>query len=402
MDATLSARLRSVYEDLHAHPELSGQEHRTAGIAAGWLSEQGYQVIEGLGGTGVAGVLSQGDGPTVLLRADMDALPVTEETGLPYASTVEGVMHACGHDMHVTCLLGAASQLAAARGQWRGTLVTVFQPAEETAAGAKGMVDDGLYQKVPRPDIVLGQHVSPLPAGMLGLRPGPAFAANDSLRITLYGRGGHGSLPEMTIDPVVLAAATVLRLQTVVSREVAGGDTAVLTVGAINAGTKSNIIPDRAELLVSVRTYSPHVRSRVLEAINRIVAGEAQTAGAPRAPDIAPLEAAPAVINDQDATDRTRPAVESVVGTGHVIDPGPITGSEDVGVLAQAADAPIVFWLLGGADPSHFADAASAEQIVRIVKSLPSNHSPHFHPAPEPTITIGADALAAAARHWLD
>lgn len=268
--------------------------------------------------------------------------------------------------------------------------------------GAKGMVDDGLYQKVPRPDIVLGQHVSPLPAGVLGLRPGPAFAATDSLRITLYGRGGHGSLPEMSIDPVVLAAATVLRLQTVVSREVAGADTAVLTVGAINAGTKSNIIPDRAELLVNVRTYSPQVRTRLLEAINRIVAGEAQTAGAPRPPDIAPLEAAPAVINDHDAAARTRPAVESVVGTGHVIDPGRITASEDVGVLAQAADAPIVFWLLGGADPGHFADAGSAEHFTRIVKSLPSNHSPHFHLAPEPTITIGTGALTAAARHWLD
>jgi amidohydrolase len=401
MNATVATRLRSTYEDLHRHPELSDQEHRTAAIAARWLREHGYEVHEGIGTTGVAGVLRRGAGPTVLLRADMDALPVREETGLPYASTVDGVMHACGHDMHVTCLLGAAAVLAAADEQWHGTLISVLQPAEELAAGARGMVDDGLYDKVPRPDIVLGQHVAPLPAGMLGLRPGPAFAASDSLRITLYGRGGHGSRPETTVDPVVLAAATVLRLQTVVSREVPGGETAVLTVGASNAGTKSNIIPDRAELLVNVRTYAPEVRARVLAAIERIVHGEAQAAGSPQPPSIEPLDVAPAVINDPDATIRTRPVLESVVGAGRVVDPGPVTGSEDVGVLAEAAGAPIVYWLLGGADPAHFADARSVDQIVQVVGALPSNHSPHYHPVPDPTIEVGVGALVVAARHWL-
>ncbi|MEU4294580.1 amidohydrolase [Kribbella sp. NPDC026596] len=401
MDATLLARLRTTYEDLHAHPELSGEERRTAGIAAEWLRELGFEVSEGVGRTGVVGVLSHGDGPTVLLRADMDALPVAEETGLAYASTVDGVMHACGHDMHVTCLLGAAVELAAARDEWHGTLVVVFQPAEETASGAQGMIDDGLYQKVPKPDIVLGQHVAPIPAGVLGLQPGPAFASNDSLRVTLFGRGGHGSRPEATVDPVVLAAATTLRLQTVVSREVAGGDTAVVTVGALNAGTKANIIPDHAELLLSVRTYSEQVRTRVLGAIERIVAGEAQTAGAPRPPTIERSEAAPALINDPAAAERTLEALASVVGTERVVTPGPVTGSEDVGVLAQAADAPIVFWLLGGADPADFAGAASMEQISAVVADLPSNHSPHYHPVPSPTIEVGVAALAAAARHWL-
>ena len=394
-------RLRDIYLDLHAHPELSHQERRTAGIAAAWLRDHGFLVHEGIGGTGVAGVLTNGEGPTVLLRADMDALPVQEDTGLPYASTVEGVMHACGHDVHVTCLMGAAAQLSVDRKKWRGTLIVVFQPAEETADGARAMIDGGLYDVVPTPDVVLGQHVAPLPAGVIGLRPGPAFAASDSLRVTLYGRGGHGSRPEATVDPVVMAAATVMRLQTVVSREVAGGDTAVLTVGASNAGTKANVIPDQAELLLNVRSYDAGVRERVLEAINRIVSAEARAANAPREPVIERFESAPAVLNDVDACERTRAALESVVGAGRVVDPGPVTGSEDVGVLATAAQVPIVFWLLGGADPALFAGAASFPEIAAVVGAIPSNHSPHFAPLPSPTLHIGVAALVAAAQTWL-
>ena len=401
MEITLAARLRSIYEDLHAHPELSMHEHRTAGIAAAWLREHGYAVHEGLGTTGVVGVLANGPGPTVLLRADMDALPVQEQTGLPYTSLTDGVMHACGHDVHVTCLLGAAAELAAGRDSWRGTLVALFQPAEETAAGARAMIDDALYETVPRPDVVLGQHVAPLPAGLLGLRPGPAFAATDSLRITMHGRGGHGSRPEVTVDPVVMAAATVMRLHTVVSREVAGGDTAVLTVGASNAGTKANIIPDRAELLLNVRSYDPGVRERVLGAIGRIVTAEAQAAGAPRPAEVETIETAPAVVNDVGACERIRAALESVVGAGHVVDPGPVTGSEDVGILASAAGAPIVFWLLGGADPALFADATSVPELAAAMAGIPSNHSPYYAPVPEPTLAIGVAALQAAARTWL-
>ncbi len=398
----MSTDLRSIYEDLHAHPELSMAEHRTAGIAAAWLRERGYEVHDGIGGTGVVGVLRNGSGPTVLLRADMDALPVAEDTGLPYASTVDGVMHACGHDMHVTCLLGAADELAVTRESWQGTLITLFQPAEETIAGARAMIDGGLFSTVPRPDVVLGQHVAPIPAGVLGLRLGPAFAASDSLRVTMFGRGGHGSRPEATVDPVVMAAATVLRLQTVVSREVAGTDTAVLTVGALNAGSKNNIIPDRAELLLNIRSYTPDVRERVLAAVERIVTAEAQASGAPQPPTIEHVESAPAVVNDLAAGERTRPSLESVVGPGRVVDPGPVTGSEDVGLLASAAGVPIVFWLLGGADPAHFADSATAEEMAAVVAGLPSNHSPHYAPVPEPTITIGVNALVAAARAWLD
>lgn len=397
----LASRLRDLYRDLHAHPELSSQEHRTAGIAASWLKDAGFEVIEGIATTGVAGVLRNGEGPAVLLRADMDALPVTEATGLGYASQADGVMHACGHDMHVTCLLGAASELAASRADWSGTVVAVFQPAEETAAGAMGMVADGLFERVPRPDVVLGQHVSPLPAGTIGLRAGPAFAATDALRIMLFGAGGHGSRPETTVDPVVMAAATVMRLQGIVAREVSATDMAVVTIGAMRAGTKNNIIPDDAELLLSIRSYDPAVRAKVLKAIERIVHAEAQASGATREPQIELMESAPAVINDAAAVDRTRAALAGVAGAGRLVDPGPVTGSEDVGVLAAAAGAPIVFWLLGGADPAAFAGASGIADIARIVAGLPSNHSPLYAPVEDPTIRTGTNALSAAARAWL-
>lgn len=405
----LLPRLQDLYRDLHSHPELSFAEHRTAGIAATWLRDQGFAVTEGVGATGVTGVLRRGEGPVVLLRADMDALPVAENTGLPYASQARAldpdgrevpVMHACGHDMHVTCLLGAAAVLAVDT-SWAGTVVVVFQPAEEVVQGATAMVQDGLYDIVPRPDVVLGQHVAPLPAGFLGLRSGPAFAATDSLRVALYGEGGHGSRPEATVDPVVMAAATVLRLQTVISREVAGSDTAVLTVGSVQAGTKANIIPDQAELLLNVRSYDPEVRRRVLAAITRIVEGEAQVAGAPRLPDIESIETAPALVNDVEGATRTRPALEAVVGPGRLIDPGPVTGSEDVGVLATAAGAPCVFWLLGGADPTLFAETRDVQEMRNLITSLPSNHSPTYAPVIDPTIRIGVQALVAAARAWL-
>jgi hippurate hydrolase len=401
MDDDLVSRLTTVYRDLHTHPELSGEEHRTAAIAATRLRELGHDVVEGVGGTGVVGILRNGAGPTVLLRADMDALPVTEATGLPYASEVEGVMHACGHDVHVTCLLGAAERLTANRDTWSGTLVCLFQPAEETVSGAQAMVDDDLFARVPRPDVVLGQHVAPGPAGTLGLRSGQAFAASDSLRVTLHGAGGHGSRPDATVDPVVMAAATVMRLQTLVSREVAGTDTAVVTVGALNAGTKANIIPDDAHLLLNVRSSDDAVRSHLLEAIGRVVRAEAEASRAPRPPVIEVFESAPAVVNDPDAVVRTRGALESVVGPGRVVDPGPVTGSEDVGVIAAAAGAPLVYWLLGGADPAAFAGASTADQVMRVVAGLPSNHSPQFAPVEDPTLRVGVDALVAAATHWL-
>ncbi|GAA2477522.1 amidohydrolase [Terrabacter carboxydivorans] len=406
---SLLPRIRSVYRDLHEHPELSFAEHRTAGVAAAWMRELGMTVVEGVGVTGVTGLLRRGDGPVVLLRADMDGLPVAEATGLAYASSARGVdpegrdvpvMHACGHDVHVTCLLGALSVLAA-DSSWAGTVVAVLQPAEELGKGARAMVEDGLYDRVPRPDVVLGQHVAPIPAGVIGLRPGPAFAATDSLKVTLYGSGGHGSRPEATVDPVVMAASTVMRLQTIVSREVAGTDTAVLTVGSLQAGTKSNIIPDEAVLLLNLRTYDPRVRDRVLGAVTRIVEGEAAAAGAPRPPVIETFEQAPAVVNDVAGAERTKPALEAVVGAGRVLDPGPVTGSEDVGVLATSAGAPCVFWLLGGADPALFAAADDLEGILAVMATVPSNHSPLYAPVIDPTLEIGVRALVGAAGTWL-
>ncbi len=396
-----------VYRDLHAHPELSFQEERTAGVVSAHLTSLGYDVTTGVGGTGVVGVLERGDGPVVLLRADMDGLPVQEQTGLPYASAQRGVaadgtdvpvMHACGHDVHVTCLLGACAALAADHA-WSGTVLAVFQPAEEKGAGARAMIDDGLFDRFPAPVVVLGQHVAPLPAGVIGLRSGPAFAASDGVRITLHGEGGHGSRPEATVDPVVMAAATVMRLQTIVSREVAGGETAVVTIGTLHAGTASNVIPSSAEMVLNIRTYSEDVRTRVLAAVERIARGEAAASGAPREPEVECFDAFPAVVNDPAAVERTRSALLSA--TPIVVDPGPVTGSEDVGLLAVGAGVPCVYWLLGGADPAQFEGATGMDDIAARVRLLPSNHSPMFAPVVEPTLSVGIAALASAAKEWL-
>jgi amidohydrolase len=402
------AALADLYRDLHAHPELAFREERTAGIVAARLRDLGYETTSGIGRTGVAGVLRNGAGPLVLLRADMDALPVAEQTGLPYASTARGtdagedvpVMHACGHDMHVACLLGAAAALAADRSSWRGTLLLVFQPAEETGEGARAMVGDGLFDRFGAPAVVLGQHVSPIPAGLLGLRPGPAFAACDALRVVLHGQGGHGSRPETSVDPVLMAAATVMRLQGIVSRELAPAETAVVTVGALHAGTKENIIADQAELLLSVRTFDSGVRSRTLRAIERVVRGEAAVSGAPREPEISVLSSLPAVVNDAVACAVTSDAFGAFFGPGLVLDPGPVMGSEDVGLLAGAG-VPCVYWLLGGADPALFAGVSGVAEAAEIVRALPSNHSPRFAPVIEPTLRTGVAALACAARAWL-
>ncbi|MEV8523403.1 amidohydrolase [Streptomyces sp. NPDC052000] len=391
--------LAALYRDLHAHPELSFAEHRTAAEVARRAGELGYDVTTGVGRTGVVAVLANGPGPTVLLRADFDALPVRERTGLDYASTTEGVMHACGHDMHVTCLLGALGLLAEARSLWSGTVLGVFQPAEEIGQGARAMLDDGFYERFGTPDIVLGQHVAPFPAGMIGAHAGPAFAATDALKVVMYGRGAHGSRPEASVDPVVMAASTVLRLQTVVSREVPAGETAVVTVGALNAGTKDNIIPDEAELKLNIRTYKDEVRTKVLGAVERIVRGEAVVAGAEREPDITEIDSFPVLVNDADALARTMAAVGAVIGADKVIDPGPVTGSEDVGLFGTEAQVPVFYWLFGGVDAEEFGAAFAAGTRDR---DIPSNHSPFFAPLVEPTLTTGVTALTTAALAWLD
>jgi hippurate hydrolase len=397
------------YRPRHPHPGRSYQETETAAIVAHSLTALGYEVAAGIGRTGVVGMLRRGDGPVVLLRADMDGLPVEEATGLPYASTARGVdsdgvrvavMHACGHDIHVSCLLGAAQQLAADLA-WTGTLMIVGQPAEEVGTGARAMISDGLYERFGRPDIVLGQHVGPIPAGLIAIHPGPAYAATDSLKVTLYGKGGHGSRPEACIDPVVMAAATVMRLQGVVSREVAGGDTAVVTVGVMRAGTKVNIIPDTAEIQINVRSYDPVVRETVLAAIYRIVRAEAAASGAPQEPHFEHTDAFPAVVNDPAASARTAEAMRAFFGAGGVMDPGPVTGSEDVGEFATAAGVPCVYWVLGGADPAVFAGVTDAVGMTRVMAGIPSNHSSKFAPVVSPTLGAGVAALVTAARAWL-
>ena len=391
-----------LYRDLHAHPELPHQEHRTAGVVAARLREAGCEVHEGVGGTGVVGILDRGDGATVLLRADMDALPVREESGVPYASratTADGtaVMHACGHDVHVACLLGAVALLASAAEQWSGRLVALFQPAEETADGARGMVEDGLVDLVGGVDVAMAQHVLPFPAGTVGTRPGPVLSAADSMRITVHGRGAHGSMPQAAVDPVVLAAMIVVRLQTVVAREVAPGDTAVLTVGSIQAGTKSNVIPDHAVLQLNVRTYDERTRATVLAAIERIVRAECAASGSPQEPELELFDRYPLTDNDTEVTDRVAGAFAAYFGDRAVELPQQ-SASEDFSDLPRALGAPYTYWGIGGIDPDTY---RAAEQAGRVAQDIPVNHSASFVPVIQPTLDTGTQALVTAALAWL-
>ncbi|WP_114588917.1 amidohydrolase [Microbacterium arborescens] len=399
--------LDALYTDLHRHPELSFQETRTAAVIAARLSELGLEHEEGIGRTGVVTAIRNGDGPVVWLRADMDGLPVPEQTGLEYASTARGVdpagndvpvMHACGHDMHVTALLGALEQLIATQHEWSGTVVAVFQPAEEYGAGSQAMIADGVLDRFPKPDIVLGQHVTPLPAGVIGVRPGTQMAASDGLSVVLHGRGGHGSRPHSTIDPVVMAAATVMRLQTIVSREVDPRDVAVVTVGSIHAGLKNNIIPAEAKLELSLRYPDDAARERVMAKVERIVRAEAAASGAETEPTITVDHTLPPTINDHTATARLTAAFERAFGEGSVVDPGMFTGSEDVSWFAREAGVPLVFWFWGGVDPQKFADAVAAGTVER---DIPTNHSPFFAPVMHPTIERGVENLVVAAREFL-
>ena len=385
-DATRS-ELEALYKDLHAHPELSFAEHRTAGIAAERLDAAGFTVSTGIGGTGVAGVLRNGDGPAVLLRADMDALPVREETGLDYASDVMAtdargerthVMHACGHDMHVTWLCGAVASLAAGRDDWQGTVIAVFQPAEEIGAGARAMLDDGLLRQVGVPDVVLGQHVFPREAGTVLYRAGAMLGAAESWDVTLYGRGGHGSQPERTVDPVVMAASAVLRLQTLVARELAPAELGVVTVSRLRAGHAENVIPDTATITLNFRAFDAGVQRRLTEGARRIIDAEAAASGAPRAPSYQTLSAFPVTVNDAGLTARLAGVLRGAV------EMEPVMGSEDFGLFGTAAGAPSVFWGIGGS-----------------WDGAPGNHSPLFAPVLETTLPAGVAALVSAARHVL-
>ena len=403
----ISAWQERVYKQLHAHPELSFQETETAALAASKLNELRYEVFQGIGRTGVVGILRNGEGQTVLARADMDALPVKENTGLPYASTMTvtddagetvSVAHACGHDAHVTCLLGAAELLANARKSWGGTFIALFQPAEEVAGGAKAMMADGLRERIPKPDVAFSQHVLAHPAGTIGTQVGPVLSAGDSIRITLHGKGAHGSMPHNSVDPVVLAALVVVRLQTIVSRETKPGEFAVLTVGSSVAGSKSNIIADRAVLLVNLRTYDMAVRQRMIESIERMVKAECEAAGSPHAPEFEYYDQYPLTENDPEVTEKITSAFRSHFGSQTIFDLGQVTASEDFSHIPDALGTPYTYWGVGCIDPDKYERALKAG---RVEQDIPVNHSEFFAPVIEPTLSTGTQALVVAALTYL-
>lgn len=372
-------------------------EHATAERIEQELTAVGLSPMR-VGGTGVVVVIKNGPGTTVLARADTDALPVTEDTGLEYSSEVPGVMHACGHDMHAAALLGAVRVMNESRDAWSGTYIAVFQPGEETAAGAQAMLDDGLYDLVPRPDVALSQHVMVAEAGTIGTIPGPVLSAADSIRVTLHGRGAHGSMPHTSVDPVVLAASIVLRLQTIVSREVEPGHFAVVTVGALNAGSTANIIPDRAELLLNIRTYEPQVRELVIAAIERIVRGECEAAGTPEPPKFEYFDQYPLTSNDAGITATVTRAFEEHFGSDRVYTANPVTASEDFSRLPDAFGAPYAYWTVGSVELQRYRDAVARGAVA---KEIPANHSPHFAPLEDPTLLTAARAQVVAAMAFL-
>lgn len=393
--------LLKLYKHLHANPELSLQEEKTAARMADELKALGFEVTTKVGGHGVVGVMKNGAGPTVFVRADMDALPVTEQTGLPYASKVRGkdksgnecgVMHACGHDVHMTCFVGTARTLAGMKDKWAGTLVLVAQPAEEIGAGARMMIADGLFKKFPKPDYCLALHAdAQLPAGKIHFTPGLAMANVDTVDLVVKGKGGHGAAPHTTIDPVVLSAKIILDLQTIVSREVNPTDPAVITVGSIHGGTKHNIIPNEVRLQLTVRTTKDSVRDHVLKGIERIAKANAEAARAPEPEMKVELdEFTPATVNDEKLTARVVGLFRQVLGEANVKERPPIMGGEDFGRFATSG-APIFMYFLGTIPEERFAESKKPAG-----KPLPSMHSDSYFPQPEASVKVGVRTMSLA------
>jgi hippurate hydrolase len=415
--------LLDTYKDLHSHPELSHHEERTSGILAAALREAGYTVTDHVGvypdgskAFGVVAILKNGPGPTLMVRADMDALPIVEETGLPYASHVTsknpagqtvGVMHACGHDVHTTVLIGTARALAAAKSQWHGTLMLVGQPSEETIDGAKAMLADNLYARFGRPDMIIGLHdINTLPAGKVGIAAGPAMASSTSIDVVIHGIGGHGAYPQLGRDPVTLAALFITQIQTIVSREEDPQDPTVITVGDIHGGTKRNIIPDEVKLELTTRAFSERSRQRVITGLQQMAAGITTSAGLPtdKAATVTVLldESTPVQINDPALTARVQAALVKSLGAANVVGAERMMGSEDVGVFGIApqvnpvtdtplADIPVVYFRLGAMDPAKLAAAEA------VGKELPGMHTSRFEPLPQPTIETGVKAMTSIA-----
>jgi|SRR6218665_274982 len=402
----LLPELEEIYKDIHQHPELSMQEFRTSKIAADYLTKYNYEVSTGIGITGVVGIMKNGEGPVVMLRADMDALPVAEATGLPYASTVKakddegvevGVSHVCGHDLHVTWMMGVARLFSEHKDQWEGTLMVIFQPGEEVGRGAQGMIDDGMMTRFPKPDIILGQHVMVGEAGTIGYRSGAILSAGNSLKVKLFGRGAHGSQPQTSIDPVIMAAATTMRLQSIISREVAPIENAVLTIGALQAGTKENIIPDDATLKLNIRTFDDGVKDHILSAVKRICCAECAASNAPKEPEFTTLDSYPVTENDVAATAKVAAAFDAQFGD-RSFETAPASASEDFSVFGRNWKVPYVFWFVNGTDPAIFLEAKKNNKI----NTIPSNHSPKFAPVLHPTLKTGLQAMMTAAAAWLN
>ena len=391
-------RVETLYFDLHQHPELSFHEERTAATLAEGLRKLGFEVTTGVGKLGVVGVLRNGPGPTVMLRTELDALPVKEQTGLAYASQVTThndagvevpVMHACGHDVHMSAWMGTATLLSNSRDQWRGTLVLIGQPAEETVGGAAAMLKDGLFTRFPKPDYVIAIHdESDLPAGTVGYIPGYSHANVDSVDITIYGKGGHGAMPQTTVDPIVIAARTVLALQTIVSREIDPRDPAVITVGSIHGGTKHNIIPDSVHLQLTVRSYKPETRKHLLASIERIAKAESQAGNAPKPPLVEFSDASDSVYNDPKLTERVAAVLRKRLGNDKVVEMPPKMVAEDFSEYGKAG-VPSVMFFVGAVNPAKY-EAAKASGT-----RLPSLHSSQFAPDVKPTLETAIEAETA-------
>jgi len=407
--------LVTTYKGLHAAPELSHHEAKTSALMAEELRKAGYTVTERVGkypdgsqAYGVVGILKNGAGPTLLIRADMDALPVTEATGLPYASKVRstnpagqdvGVMHACGHDIHVTTLIGVARAMAELKGQWHGTLMLIGQPSEETIDGAKAMMADKLYERFGKPDMAIALHDAPLPAGLVGVVPGAALASSTSIDVVMRGVGSHGSAPEAGKDPIVMAAAFITQVQTVVSRSVPPQQPAVVTVGDIHGGTKRNIIPDEVKMELTTRSYNEDVRQTIITGVERTARGVAIAAGMPedKMPVVTVLEneSTPPMINDVKLSARLQKTFAARLGAEHMIELKPIMGSEDFGIFGMDGRIPSVIFWLGADDPATF------RENQKKGVPMPALHSALFAPVPEPTLQTGITAMTDAALELL-
>jgi amidohydrolase len=388
--------LFTLYKHLHSHPELSQKEKETAARIAQELEAAGCKVTTGIGGDGVVGILENGDGPRILVRSDLDALPVTEQTGLVYASTVKtrdaegkeiGVMHACGHDVHMTCLVGTARYMASHKDQWRGTIMFLGQPAEESVAGAEEVIKDGLFTRWPKPDYGLALHCSPksIPAGNIGYRAGYALANVDTLDVVFTGRGGHGAQPHTTIDPVVIAARFIVDVQSIIGREINPGEPAVITVGSIHGGTKHNIIGETCKLQLTVRSYGDKTRAHLLAAIERKAKAAAASSGAPE-PKIDRIDGTPAMFNNEKLVERVVPVFRRVFGDDRVQEVEPSMGGEDFSLYGREG-VPCFMFMIGTVDQQRI------DGLARLKQDPPSLHSPHYYPDPEPSLQTGVTAM---------